>query len=61
MSMNVAIENLKNAINAQRRIDGKIINAYDIQESEIQDTEKLWHEFAKRGSVQSRKARKVLI
>ena len=60
MSMNVAIENLKNAINAQRRIDGKII-AYDIQESEIQDTEKLWHEFAKRGSVQSRKARKVLI
>ena len=56
MPMDIEIENLKKAIEAQRRIDGKIINAYDIQESEIQDTEKLWHE-----CVQSRKARKVLI
>lgn len=61
MSMDIAIENLKNAIEEQRRIDGTVRNATEIRESEIQDADRLWHEFSRRGSLQSRKARKVIV
>lgn len=56
--IDIATENLRNAILRQRSIDGRIQLSMNSSE-EVSESERLWAEFRNRGSSQYRLAREI--